>query len=206
MSYITDKSNSILPALQTRCGVKIYYLAKGIACFIGGFIVFFIPLLLSIILNNITFPQSGITFLGDLYDANYDAGIVGSMVLKSTRWLGIWFPKLFLFNEEVYNILYLLIFSLAMGVFGLFTYSLSFIIKKQKILLLLPLYLIIIILNTLDQFMQSNVPYTCYKVLLYITVNKMYGKNPFFIEAFFVLIVIIAAVLISKQSRTDQID
>lgn len=206
MSYITDKSNAILPALQTRCGSQKYYFSKGIVCFCGGFLVFFIPFMLSILFNHLTFPQSGITFLGDLYDRNYDPGIVGSNVLKPTKWLGICFPKLFIFNQELYNILYLLIFSLAMGLFSVFTYSLSFIIKKNKIILLLPVYLIIISFNTLDQFMQSNVPYICYKVLLYITVNNMYGKNPFFIVMFFLILATIAAILIVKQSWADQID
>jgi len=203
MSYITDKFNTILPALQTRCGSQKYYFSKGIVCFLGGFLVFFIPFMLSILLNHLTFPQSGTTFLGDLYDTNFDAGIVGSNVLKSTRWLGIHFPKLFVYNQELYNVLYLFLFSLAMGLFSVFAYSLSFIIKKHKIILLLPVYLIIISFNTLDQFMQSNVPYICYKVLLYITVNDMYGKNPFFIVMFFLVLTTTAAILIVKQSWAD---
>jgi hypothetical protein len=206
MSFIEDKSNLILPALQTRSGIKSYYYSKAVACFIGSFLIFLIPLLLSILLNNLTFPQSGITFLGDLYDINFDANIVGSRITKITNWKGIWFPNLFFFNMELYNILYAFIFSVSMGLLGIFAYALSFMIKKQKIMLLLPVYLLLITFNILDQFLENVVPFTCYKVFQYITINDTYGKNPIFLIVFFSVLTILAVILIIRQSHMDQID
>lgn len=206
MSYISDRNNLLLPVLQVRSGVKHYYLSKGVACFAGAFLSFFIPLMISILLNHLTFPESGITFIGDLNDINYNAGIVGSNVLINTNWAGIWFPKLFISNSQIYNIIFTLIFSTAMGIFSVFVYALSFIINKQKILLMLPLYLIIVTFNTIDLFQSGRTPYMCYKVLLYITVNTMYGKNPMFIFSFFLFVVAASGLLIYRQSHKDQMN
>ena len=206
MSFITDKTNLILPALQTRSGIKKYYVSKAVVCFIGSFLIFIIPLLLSSLLNNLTFPQSGITFLGDLYDINFDSRLVGSDVVTITNWKGIWFPNLFIFNMELYNILYAFLFSVSMGLLGVFAYALSFLIKKQKILMLLPVYLIISVVNTLDLYLEKVLPSTCYKIFQYITINHTQRKNPVFLIVFFSVLTIFAFILIIRQSHKDQID
>ncbi len=206
MSFVDDHKNKLLPILQVRSGVKVYYVSKGIACFAGGFFCSFFPMVLSILLNNITFPNSGITFIGDFYDMNFDARITGANILIDTRWGGIWFPRLFINDPEIYNFLFSVLFSVSMGIFSTFIYVLSFTIKRQKLLLLLPLFLIISCLNIVDQFSLGHAPYLCFKVLLYITVNTMYGKNPMYIYIFFLAILSFIFLGMHRQIGKDQLD
>lgn len=206
MSFINDSNNRILPVLQVRSGVKGYYISKAIACFVGGFLAFFVPLIINILLNNITFPQSGRTFIGDLYDMNYSARITGSNIIVDTAWSGIWFPRLFINHPEGYNLLFATFFSAAMGIFSVFVYSVSFILKRQKILLMLPLYVVIVTLNTLHMFMEGKGTNMCYKIMPYITVNTDYGKNPMYIYFFFLLMIIFSIFMISRQIAKDQLE
>lgn len=204
MSFITDRSNACLPALQVRSGVKSYYVSKAVACFVGGVVAFGIPCIINIILNRLTFPQNGVTFLGNLFDANYVAGITGVRVMIPTKWSGIWFAKVFVTNPELYNIIIVGIFSVAMGIFGVFVYTVSFLCKRNKFFLFLPLYAILVVLNTLDLFAEKVNPYTCLVIVDYITGNNMYGKDPMFLYTFFVCMGIVIVALLTKQSNKDQ--
>lgn len=206
MSFVTDRSNMVLPALQTRGSVKTYYIAKAIACFAGGMIVFLIPCAMNIILNNLTFPQSGVTFVGDLYDWNYNAHLMGINVAKTTKWVGIWFPRIYINHPEVYNIIIAMFFSVSMGIFSVFSYAVSFYLTKHKILLFVPLYVVVVLFNTLDMILVDIYPYTCTKIMMYITGNTMYGKNPMFLYTFFVCMGLVTVVLLSKQIGKDQIE
>jgi len=206
LSYADDAKNMLLPVLQVRSGIRTYYVSKGIACFAGGFAVFFLPLMFSILLNNFTFPDSGITFIGDLYDLNYDARITGANVLAQTRWGGLWFPKLFIYSPGMYNFLFCFLFSAAMGIFCTFVYVVSFVMKRQKLLLLLPLYLLISCLNIMDVILFRHTPYQCYKVLLYLTVNTMHGKNPMYIYLFFLAMTACIFGGIHWQIKRDQLN
>lgn len=206
MSFVTDKQNLCLPLLQSRCGVKTYYYSKAITSFIGGVLVFLIPGIINIILNNITFPQSGITFIGDMYDKNYVGSISGSNALIETDWAGMWFPKIFVKNPEVYNIIVLIMFSLLMGLFSVLVYSLSFYITKHKIMLFLPLYGTIVVLNIMDSLLKYWGVYICTKVLLYVSGDTSVGKCPIFLIGIVVVIIIVSSILITTQVYKDQIE
>ncbi len=206
MSYVNDCNNRIIPLFQVRMGVRKYYISKAVACFVGGFVAFFVPLMINIFLNNVTFPDSGITFAGDMYDLNYNSRITGANIIVDTAWAGMWFPRLFMRHPEGYNILYAVFFSSAMGIFSIFVYSISFIIKKQKLLLLLPLYLLIVCMNTINMFMDGKVSNMCYKVMPYLTVNTNYGKNPLYIYFFFLLMVVFSCWLLGRQIAKDQLE
>lgn len=206
MSFMDDKKNYLLPILQVRSGVKVYYISKAVGCFIGGFLSFFIPLMIGILLNVLTFPESGITFLGDYFDMNFDAAITGADVLIRTRWAGLWFPRLFIDSPDLYNILFCIFFSIAMGISSMFLYVVSFFIKRQKLLLLLPFFLIVSVLNIMDEYNMVHPPYVCFKVMQYITVNAMYGKNPVYIYIFLLLMILFSVFGISRQIQRDQLD
>ena len=54
--FLTDKNSRICPLFQTRLGVGRYYWWKIAESFIGGFLVIFVPFLISLLLNSLTFP------------------------------------------------------------------------------------------------------------------------------------------------------
>lgn len=206
MSFFDDRKNAVLPVLQVRSGVRVYYVSKAVTCFLGGFLAFFIPLMIGMFLNNMTFPESGITFLGDLFDMNYDARVTGANVVVATKWAGLWFPRLFLEAPELFNLLYCLLFSVTMGIFGMFLYVVSFWIKRQKLLLLLPLFLILSALNIMDGYTTDHPPYLCLKIMQYVTPNAMYGKNPLYLYVFLLVMVLFSLYGIRRQIQKDQLD
>jgi hypothetical protein len=100
---MTDEANDVTPIVQSRVGIKNYYTTKTLTCFAGGFVAFFIPLAINILLNLLIFPQSGITAFGDMFDRNFSPTVVGANVIVDAITKGIAFPKLFLFSADVYN-------------------------------------------------------------------------------------------------------
>lgn len=205
-SFFDDRKNAVTPILQVRSGVRIYYVSKAVACFLGGFLAFFLPLAIGTFLDNVTFPESGITFLGDLFDRNYDARVTGASVTVATKWAGLWFPRLFLEAPQVFNLLYCLLFSVTMGIFGTFLYVVSFWVKRQKLLLLLPLFLILSALNIMDGYTSGHPPYLCLKVMQYVTLNTMYGKEPLYLYFFLLVMVLFSLYGIHRQIQKDQLD
>lgn len=206
MSYIDDKRNYILPIMQVRSGVRVYYVSKAVTCFLGGFFSFFIPMMIGILLNILTFPQSGITFLGDCFDVNFNAAITGADVLIGTKWAGLWFPLLFIKSPDLYNVLFGIFFSMATGIFSTFIYVVSFMVKRQKLTLLLPFFLIISVLSIIDEFSMRHPPYMCLKIMQYITVNAMYGKNPVYIYIILLTMILLSFAGIHRQIQKDQLD
>lgn len=205
-SFLTDKSINILPIIQTRIGVKRYYFVKMMVCFIGGFIIFFIPFVLNIIFNYITFPSSGKTFLGLLYDWNYSHDLTGENVSRLAVSSGLPFLKLYILSPLVYNLLYSFIFSAYMGILSVFCFSVSFLIKKNKIILFVPVFAIIYGLNMLTAIFDNEAStFTDYFIFHYITVDTMYGKSVIFIALITSAFIFISVFLCIRQTKIDQI-
>ncbi|MDR1131252.1 MAG: hypothetical protein LBL15_02405 [Oscillospiraceae bacterium] len=205
MSFMTDQANEISPIIQSRTGLKNYYLSKMTVCFIGGFIVFFIPLAANMLLNLSFFPQSGITTFGDMFDRNYAPTIAGSNIVIDTIQSGVIFPRLFLYSADLYNLVFALIFSLSMGVLSVLNLAVSFIIKRYKILLFIPVYLLIILINTLNFLLQKSKPFINFIVMSYLTVNADHGKSLIFISAFFIAVIGFSIGMLILQISKDQI-
>lgn len=206
MSFIDDNKNQILPILQIRSGIRVYYITKGVVCFIGGFVAFFVPLLINLLLNHFTFPNSGLTFIGDLYDINFDPRVTGATLIIDTKWPVMWFPRLFLASQEMYSLLFCVIFSVSMGIFGTFIYVVSFVFKKSKLLLLLPFYLIVSCFDRVELLFRSREPYVCYMILSYLTVDGWHGKSPVFLGAFFLTVIVFIILGIYFQIQRDQLE
>lgn len=205
MSYMRDKINETLPVIQSRAGIKNYYISKVFVCFIGGFVIFFIPLIINMSLNQLIFPQSGITSFGDMFDPNYNSAIMGNNILIETIQSGILLPRLYLYSADLYNLFFVFIFSISMGVFSVFNLAISFILKRNRMLLFIPIYVIVVFFNTLDFILSKNRPFVSYKVMMYLSVNSHFGKSQIFIWAFFISLIIFSAVMINIQIRKDQI-
>lgn len=206
MSFIDDNKNLILFALQIRSGVKVYYIAKGIVCFIGGFLAFFVPLFMNFILNHVTFPDSGLTFMGDLYDINFDSLVTGAGLTIEARGPKTWFLPLFLASQEGYTLLFCILFSIEMGIFSTFVYVVSFVLKRSKLTLLLPFYLITACFEKLELIYRGREPYLCYSILSYFMLDGWYGKDPLFIGIVILAVLFIIVLGIHWQIRRDQLE
>lgn len=206
-SYLTDKSVKILSIVQTKSGTRRYYISKTIACFVGGFTLYFIPFLISILLNLTTFPTKGVTLWGPLFSWNYSNWLTGKAVMVDAAGVGLPFLKLYIYNPLLYNLLYALIFSIFTGVLSVFAFAISFLIRRYKIYLLLPIYAIVYGFNALTFLLDTDGATKFYllRVFDYITVDTMYGKTPFFFIGLTFALVLLSAFLIMRQIKTDQL-
>jgi hypothetical protein len=206
-SYLIDAKSKIYMLVQTRGGVKNYYLSKLTASFIGSFIVFFIPFIITILFNQIIFPADGtlIDSIHNLYA--HTATITGDNIVVRTVSSGIPFKWLYIYYPQWYNVLYSFFFSCVAGVLGAFVFSISFFIKKFNVFLVLPLFLLTYILNKIDIVIINRAKtYINVNIHPYIMVKSEHGKSLFYIISLLTAMIIITLCLIKRKSSSDQIE
>ena len=118
--------NSTVMNIMVRTGVTGYYVIEVIACFIGTFLMLFLPLIIEICVNELVFPSKTVID----FSYNSMSTISGDNVLVKAYSSGIPFPSLFLSNPELYNFLYAFIFSFCCGIYASFVYALLLYIKN----------------------------------------------------------------------------
>ena len=205
-SYLTDVKSGISPVIHTRTGIKSYYYTKLASCFIGSFIVFFIPLIISIIINGVLFPLEGTLHDSVKFLYGHTAGITGDNVAIKAAGAGVPFKWLYIHHPQWYNVLYSCIFSSFAGILGAFVYSLSFLIKKFRILLMLPLFILVFIQQRIGILIRkySDV-YVNVDMSDYVMTNSFHGKSAALFVIFIMTIVICTVILVHKKARSDQL-
>ena len=134
--YLNDKNSGILPILQAKSGLRNYYISKVLAAFLGGFLVFFVPFLLNMLLNLMTFPLDKNTLISNWGTFTQEYCMLAQDFL---------FLSVYLNHPLLYNIIFLFWMSGFAGLVSAFLVSFSFFIKRYKIFLLVPFYLIVMI-------------------------------------------------------------
>lgn len=207
-SYLTDRRNNMLPILQTRCGIKNYYFSKMIATFIGTTIIFFIPFVISIILNQVIFPSEGLQVNGsELYSYNYTATITGSNVFAKTVGKSVPFIRLFLDHPQLYNVLYAFFFAVFTGILSVFVYSLSFLIKKYSIILLFPLFVLVLVQKKVDTIITAYSPlYVNVNMRDYLMIDSFYGLSLLYFLTLIIGSILVSLLLVSRKIVKDQLD
>lgn len=209
MSYINDTETGVMPALLTRCSKNQYIASKIIACFIGNVLIIAIPFVFNFILCNIAFPVQGNYCFGEMGLSGYFKTIIGTNVAVNTPYTGIPFLKLFIYSPTLYAILIIIINSVASGVFGAFLLCISFVIKKARPLLFLPLYSLIMAGNIIDAQMYSNSivangKYIDFKIMDYFVLSTWYGRSPYFIICVFSIMAVVGIFCLFIGSRGDK--
>lgn len=185
-SYIDDERNQILPIYLSRSSRKDYYLSKLLACFIGTATVIGIPFLFNLLICNIFLPHNHNVWIGEYQLNNFYRSLLGINIAYETSYPEISFWKLFLYCPFLYNLWYLVLLSLFSGLLGTFVLSLSFWLKKNKIILFLPIYVIMQVSQIYDgrrlsDAIQNGSRYTNFSIMEYIVPSITVGKSPFFI-------------------------
>ncbi len=140
-SYYEERENRTIEFCFSRLTNNQYYFSKLITCFISGFIIISIPLLLNVFLNFIAFPM----------DSTKDAtnfSYIHSHLFNNVMETGM-FQKLFAENMYLYNLVYLLLLSIASGLISVITYQISFFMKIKRITLL---FVVFAVYNLLTLF------------------------------------------------------
>ena len=186
-SYIDDYRNRLLAIYFSRSSRQVYYFSKVLAAWIGTALVIAIPCTLNLALCNIFLPHNHNTWLGEYQLENFYRAVTGTNHLYETNDRGIFLIRLFLRSPLLYNIVYLFIFSLFSGLLGAFVLSLSFWIRKKKMVLFLPVFIIMYALDTINikwlyMAIDGKKPYMDTAVLDYVTPSfSSGGMNPAFI-------------------------
>lgn len=129
-STFVEKQSGSLQIILPRFGsAKKYYLSKAIVAFASAFFVVFVPLLLNILLNTITFPATSLRDFTNF--ASNDAWQHSEFV----RELAL-FPSLLVRHPQLYNIVANFLLACFSGMASVFVYACSFFIKKYRILVM----------------------------------------------------------------------
>lgn len=170
--FVVDTNVKETELYLARTSFREYYIAKAIVSFEGAFLITFLPLVLGIGLNAITF-YDGINGVGEA--ARY------SLYEEELLMGGSGFPLvgLFISHPLLYEILWSLFCSVVCGIIAVFSLSCSLFIKKHQVLLLLPFYVIVTIAaqiplgsNDLDSTAYINKSF-----YQYLSVGYYSGRN-----------------------------
>lgn len=127
-SFFEEKKNRTIEFCFSRTSNNIYYFSKLVACFIGGVVIMFFPLLINMLLNFIAFPL----------DSSVDStnfSYVHSYLFDNVMETGL-FQTLFAENMYLYNFLYLVFLSVSSGLVAIIVYQISFLYQTKRIVLL----------------------------------------------------------------------
>lgn len=141
-SYLYEYKAGVSIYLKTRDTIKTYYYSQMFACFLGSAMVFLIPTFLNIILTAGIFEINGNDYVMGYqrYDTNWCNSIMGTNFYKNTLFHGALFKSLYINHPFIFSVLKCVWSSVEMGVFGVFVYSVSLIIKKGSVWLLMFVY------------------------------------------------------------------
>ena len=215
-SYVDDYKNQLLSVYVTRSSRTNYYVSKLISCFLGTTLVVAIPFFCNLILTNLFFPHNHFTLAGNFQSPLFCSNLTGENNIYFSDYLGLLFREVFLRSQLLYYFLYFMILSLFSGLMGAFVLSLSFLWRKSRLLLFLPMYLIAqLSINLNDLYfnkayefgeryfvweMKKHVfPDSSTKMLKYFDINifdyifpyKSFSLNPYFFIGFCLVIIAI---------------
>lgn len=210
ISYIQDVDCGALPLLTTRGGRKRYVFSKLVVCFLGNIMIILIPFLLNLLLCHIAFPvneNSSLWFYG-LWD--YGSFFLGTNYTVQTDYGVLPFLRLFLYSPTLYNVLYILILSLASGIAGVFVLCLSFFFCKQKAPLFLPVFLMVLGSSVLNVYCLSRAvgdasyKYVNYNLMDYFAAFGYRGQSPYYILSVAAVLLVFCAFAVRHVLRADE--
>lgn len=191
-TYFIDYNTGIYKNIFTRCNKYIYFLAKGITVFSAGFIIIFIPLLVNQLLSLIPAPLKSCADI-----TNWPSYLF--LPIKDMI-----FPNLFLYNPYLYNFLYMLIPALFGGIMALLSYSLSFYIKKSRLLVVSIVGILYVAENFLGSLLFDE-GHSLFNYLFAFSFVKCLNENFFFSFMILCFILSIGIIIIKNLLIKDEI-
>ena len=187
-------------------------MTKLIACFIGGFLLFFIPFLINVLINHISFPSSlyldQITQFNPLAIERFFSD--GTPYQASDSYL---FSSVFYWSPFFYNFIYIVIYSAFSGICSSFCYSTGLFVKKYQYLVCLPLLGFAWGTQILDTMTlgkvevvntwRHNLVKDYYQYLVGGTTGVFYF-SPLVLAAYALLLILSTLILVRKKLKLDQ--
>ncbi len=213
MSYINDIESGTQSLVLVRSSRLRYYVSKNIAVFLGNFMIIFIPFLFNFILCHLTFSELPNYGFGEYGLPNYFRTITGSNYIYASqvRHPGIPMIGLFVQSPELYALLYLLILASTAGIMGNFVLCISFFIKKHRIFLFLPIYLIITFSGVATSYSEmmayrsTDRVFTNYTIMDYLGILGYRGQDERYILILLAVSAVFCAAATGRAIRSDNL-
>lgn len=178
-SYITDRQHYILPVILSRTSAKQYYFGKLACVALSTGAVVFLPFLLNFLLGLIAFPMTSTNY--SHFSLSADQSPYYTSYMKE-----ILFPGLFVDHPYLYNFISLLLLTGFGMLCAVVTYQLSFLIVKNRILLLCMPFLLNNFLILFSQYFMINISPFDYL----FSFNNAPHKQPFMLVVFFGVLIL----------------
>ena len=117
-----------------KAGKIKYYFAKLAVGFMGNFLVIVIPYFMNIFLNYITFAENGNTVYGNKIDPIYYMNLTPETHMP--------FLEIYMEHEILYITVYTVSLGCLAGILGVFSCAAAGFIKRNKVFIFIPLYLL----------------------------------------------------------------
>ena len=211
MSYIGDLDIGICPYIFVRSGRGKYYLAKICAAFVGNVLIIAIPFLINLLLCMIALtaePNYGFAPYG-LRD--FPRSVLGTWYAFQTEHPALPLAEIFVNHPTLYSLLYIIFISFNAGLFGVFLLCLSFLLRKNRALLFLPVYLFMLITSAISDrgvmaaISNPNIVFTNYDFMDYLACRGYGGKSPEFLLMVYVAMIGLSALITLRTIQKDTI-
>lgn len=208
-SYLTERANGTSVLLISNMGVGRYILSKIVVCFIGGFLIILIPFLINYIFCQVTFPHTNNIMRAYYGTPGYDGMLTGTYYGMRVQNIEFPFLNLYLKHPNLYYIWYIILLSTLSGVFGVIILCFSFLIKRGKIFLFLPTFLILKGMEVLTRYSEERAgsnplsplmvesigyregpEYICYNILEYVIPFGDRGRNTIYLSIVVIIVVL----------------
>lgn len=188
---------------QVRTSVPKYYSIHLLCSFITTFVCFFVPFVLSLLLNMVIFPSDGIPLSSEsFYTFNEGASITGDNVFQNSVSKGEPFVGLYINHPQLYNLLYAFFFSAFSGICGVFVNALSNFVRGWNVFLLVPIYALTWIQKKLDTVFSSGSTDSLYFnccMTDYLMIRSFYGKSALYI-IILTLVLLISSLILTRMA------
>lgn len=176
-TYLSDRLNGTLPVYLTRTKTKTYYFSKLFVVAISAMIVVFVPFILNYLLGLIAFPSDSINYFGNLStdQSQYYAEYLNCVL----------FPALFIRNPNLYNLLFLVLLTVFLGIAAVLVYQISFYIKKSRILLLCTFFILNDVLVLLSNLFMNDKGVSFAPMDYFFPASVTNGKHAWMLLVFF---------------------
>lgn len=200
-SFIDDLSKKTYLPVTLRGNKIQYIIGKYVAVFIGNFLMIFLPFLLNLCMCFMVYEKNDLTSFGERWLGNIDGILYGTNLKYNTPVKKTLFADIFMDKPFLYYILYLLLFAFLTGMLGVFLMAISMWIRKFKILLFVPVYVLMRIADTytsisLDKALSNpNRTFVNYNILDYVSPFGFSGGCYYPIFIGLILFIIIFAII-----------
>lgn len=212
MSYIGDLDTGICPYIFVRSSRGKYYFSKISAAFLGNMLIIAIPFLFNLLLCMIaltTEPNYSFGFYGL---SGFSSMVLGQGYIFQAENLAFPLAEIFVRFPGVYCLLYILFISFNAGLFGVFLLCLSFLLRKNRALLFLPVYLFMLITSVISSnqltaaINDPSIVFTNYNFMDYLGCFGYVGQSPAFLLTVYGVIIVFCIVVTFRNIRKDPID